>query len=203
MLAKSLANCHTKNVDSILFDDTPGARIRMFIAHENHDLWKNRFRGHNELSVAFHSHHCDLTILPVLGEFCNMQVSTEKDRNADSWSTWNLNAFKYKSKINADECKFNNLGQKTIYYLDELWYANAVNCHCNNYLELKANQIHSICAQKGKAAAWVCYEGKDDPNYDAICYSNADLTKFDDSELYKLMDKNYLYNTLNKVYPQL
>lgn len=35
MLAKSLRDCHARGVDSILFDDTPQARIRLFIANPN------------------------------------------------------------------------------------------------------------------------------------------------------------------------
>lgn len=199
ILEKSLADCHCKNVDSILFDDTPGARIRMFVAHEGHGLWKNTFRSNQPLETAFHSHHCDLDIMPVRGYICNVSVTTDNKCLADDkCKLWILDAYQYQSKIKENKGKFEWVNSRILCYLHS---SNYYSDGENRYLHLKAQEIHTIYVAEGKFAAWMVYEGKEDESYDSTCYSNADLTNFDDSELYKKKSADYWHKVLEKVYP--
>ncbi len=196
ILEKSLKNVHCYGMDSIVFDNTKGSITRMFIANENHEMWKNGdFTKTENLSIAIHPHHCDLTIVPIKGSFENIRFVTKKS----ILSPIKFNKFLYKSKIKDGQCHFKNLGEKNLYIKGRCWY-NPIFLY---NLELKAPDLHTVNVRKGELAAWAIYEGKEDKNYKSICYSNSDLNKFDSSRLYKKMDKNYLYKVLKKVYPEL
>lgn len=197
ILAKSLINCHAIGVDSILLDDTPGARIRMFIANENHELHKNhKFAGN--ISVAIHPHHCDLTLIPIRGAFENI-LFLDKPKEGMTYLEYEFDEYLYNSKITGSKCKFVKQGKKTLLFNGSMWHSP----NYNGYLEMAANTLHTVCAVRGQLTAWAVYEEKEDKNYQPVCYSNQDLTKFDDSLLYKKMDKEYLFNVLRKVYPNL
>ncbi len=216
ILSKSLINCHAFGVDSILFDDTPGRRVRMFIANENHVLWKNdlydgewqndgKYLPFNKMSVAFHPHHCDLELECIKGGFRNFTAYTFPKWQMDKWEdnmkfccdTFYLDEYLYKSKINCGECKFEKSETNVC-------LGTSFSCYKNgDFLKMKADTLHTIFVWKGQFCAWMVYEGKEDPNYQPICYSNRDLLTFDDSNLYKSMNKEYLYKILRKVYPQL
>lgn len=68
---QSLRNCHAMGLDSVMFDNTPGARFRAFIAHPWHEMYHNWNGG--KLSVAVHQHHCDVELLPIFGSVWNMR----------------------------------------------------------------------------------------------------------------------------------
>ena len=70
--SKSLINCHTVGVDSVVFDDTPGKVVRAFIANENHNLYLNSPWSYGPLSVALHAHHCEVTLKRIFGEVWNI-----------------------------------------------------------------------------------------------------------------------------------
>jgi len=194
MLQKSLINCHARGVDSILFDDTPGARIRMFIAHENHELWKNH-RDSDELSVAIHPHHCELDIDVIHGCIHNRKFTASKEEHYLTGRQYKK--YLYKSKIKENECKFEYLGDAPLYAfaVDRVYAYNPSRIH------LDASELHTVFVNLHETAAWVVYEGKEDSEYQPICYSNTDLTKFDDSGMYQLMTHDYLMRLLKRIYP--
>ena len=61
---------------------------------------------------------------------------------------------------------------------------------------LQANELHTVACEAKKVAAWLVFEGKEDPNYIPFTYSNADLDNADFSDLYKKADKNDVLNLL-------
>lgn len=187
---KSLANCHVEGVNSILFDDTPENRIRLFIARKNHTLWKNT-PSSRELSVALHTHHCNLTLEIVLGYTTNW--TTEHGYLV----TRPLQPYKYESNILTGKSSFVPKDEPTIFTL------NGYPSDENPILELPAQRLHTVNVGKDEEAAWFVYEGKEDPSYSPTCYSNADLTKFDDSNLYKKMTYEQIIENLTLIYPNL
>lgn len=205
ILNKSLKNVHCWGVDSVLLDDTPGERIRIFFARKDHELWKNIFKSMRDISIAYHSHHCDLTLECIYGSLIDehIQKITEdnKSRYIDHSMRWKLDEFLYKSPITKnEEGIFEKVGKAHIWYGGcNVLEPEADSEHgIDRIVNLKASDIHSVFVKKGQEAAWVVYEGKEDPDYSPICYSNADLTKFDKSGMYQKMDENYLDNLLKE-----
>jgi hypothetical protein len=197
MASKSLRNCHARGVDSILFDDTPGARIRLFVAHRNHELWKNSpmAQGNNEMSVGYHPHHCDLTLHVVQGVIANITAT----KHVMSFGRVNVNRYLYKSQIANGECRFELEQEKALLYVDGM----RVLTLADSTLFMPAQQIHTIAVDSNCPAAWFVYEGKEDPEYKPICYSNQDLTRFNAEGMYQPMDASYMCELLRSVFGDL
>lgn len=162
VLANSIANCHARGVHSLMLLDEPGKRIRLFVATEQHELWKNE-PGHVDISVGFHPHHCAITIEVVQGVIWNRILTLEPAGTP-------LSKYLYRSKLRGEEPGFERIGTAT--GTTESFRIQ----HGEPYEDIdrmSANDLHTIHVRKGEHAAWLIYEGREDPNYQPICYSTA------------------------------
>lgn len=184
--SKSLINCHTVGVDSVVFDDTPGKVVRAFIANENHNLYRNSPWSLETLSVALHAHHCDITLKRIFGEVWNITP-------VGALSGKRYASYKYQSTITTGHGSFirGDEGEDILVRLKETQLKRTMN--------LPAAQVHSIVVLRGKTAAWWVYEGTEDPNYNGMCWSDDDLSNFDFAPLYKPMSVDYLKGVLNMI----
>jgi len=175
VLEKSLINVHCKGVDSIVVKDAPGM-VRIFVARQDHELWRNdpdrRVSqvviplGDDTWSVALHKHHCDVTLMPILGDVYNVMGTP----NVQAETTL-MRPYRYKTPIGSHEGKFE--------LLDTTW----INLHLMKYpltgpKFLKANIPHSVYVPKNRPAAWWIWEGAEDPNYMPTVWSNDELENF-------------------------
>lgn len=208
MLAKSKIDCHARGVDSILFDDTPESRIRLFIARPQHELWRNGpprsasgIHHGEEMSVAFHPHHCDLILHLVQGSVVNsIGAPSDEDISVTFTPSRNkvrLSEYLYRSAITEGECAFEL--QREVAFLIE----SAGACRVGDQISLEARQMHTMYVPPGRQAAWFVYEGREDPDYKAVCYSNAKLSKFDATGMYQPMSEEYLVRSLQSVFGAL
>ena|GEM_PF-3566956 len=198
MVSKSLINCHARGVDSVLFDDNAGSRIRLFIANEGHELWKNRFAGTEKLSTAFHPHHCDITLVHVYGShLTNIQVDVIDDHPefVSKRNHFLYTEFDYQSQITTGKCRFKEIATRNLRLLSETNLDED-----NESVFLKSTDIHTIYVPKKCVCAWLVMEGKSNPNYKSLCYSNASLNKIKTTGMYKPMPKEYLLNTLSNIF---
>lgn len=173
-----------------MFLDKPGQTIRLFYADKNHDLWKNHPNSFLEkLSVGFHAHHCDLTIQSLTTYIGNWNVSLNEHFDYNQYS---VDEYEYESPIKG-QGRFVFKNQKSVLTDDfkRLMKGDA--------LKLKANQLHTVYVPRDKTAAWLVYEGAEDPNYKSYCYSNENLEKFDFSEHYKPLTETEILEILDKV----
>jgi hypothetical protein len=157
----------------------------MFIAEENHELWRNDYRLNYALSVAFHSHHCDITLDVIEGNVYNNTL--ELVNNSDNYK---FDCYMYQSKIKGQEPKFIKCDSVLVSPI----YSDLI----EEPLFLKAAKLHTIELFYNESAIWLVYEGKEDPNYMPIVYTNTDLTNFDFSPLYKKMTENDIEQLLQK-----
>lgn len=199
ILEKSLINCHVLGMDSVILDDTPGQRIRIFFANENHELYRNEYKP---VSLAAHAHHCDLTLAPLWGCFTNIIYligdKPKKDGivNAAGYlEDVQVNEWQYVSEIlNKGKGGFKlNSTNKSISTLERQLISN-IGPH--KRAVMKANDVHTVYVPKGQKAAWVVYEGKEDENYKSVSYTNTDLSRFNTCNLYTKMDEDYLTGLL-------
>ena len=195
-LSASRMNCHTRNVHSIMLSDVPGARIRLFIAIPEHDLYRNfpgavqnyagRPEANTEMSVGFHAHHCDLTLACVYGTFLNWRVSTDGVQIP-------VHVFHYDSALNGGSGKFINRGG------DCLNSESTQFVRAGEFVHLDASDIHTVAVDRGEMAAWLVFEGKEDADYLPRPYSNADLEQHDPTGLYVPMSEGDIRNLLRMV----
>ena len=194
VLKRSFKNCHATGVHSIVLDqDANGYLKRAFLTDETHVLWQNRVLDNSGMTIALHSHHCDIEIQVVEGEIYNMSADVSID--SLGYQVW---GWKFESQITNGSGKFVKTNQ--CFTLDNIQEKKLV---AGETLRLKANEHHTVFVEKGKKTSWIIQESKEDPNYDNTCYSNNDLTKFDFSGLYKPFSKEELLATLESRDKQL
>lgn len=200
VLSKSLMNCHCIGLHSIMLSDVPGRRIRLFIADDNHEMWKNHFTEDEPMSVGFHAHHCDLTLDVIYGEITNWVISEvlierDKFRQPLALDPGLLNAYRYTSAITTGEMEIQEVGVSFAFkcekYITYAQYGAAF---------MKANEIHTVYVEADKIAAWMVYEGKEDPDYIPYIYSTSKPEVLPSGYLYyQPMPYSMLINLLRKI----
>jgi hypothetical protein len=184
----SLVNCHVRGVDSIMFDDTPGKRIRVFVAGENHELCTNEPPFLFAMSAAIHPHHCNVTLDPHSGPIYNVIAYPSEGR---AERVVKFLEFKFQSAINNAQGSFVLTGQwKTLGAQSKLM---------TEPVHMKANVLHTMWSPKGAKSAWFVYEHEEDTNYSNVAYSNWNLEKFSFQDFYKPMSEDYLRKLLNEL----
>jgi len=180
----SVRNCHVRGVDSIMLLNAPGMRIRLFVARPEHELGHNMpyQQTHKPLSVGYHPHHCDITLQVVRGWIMNRLFKPLLFNQAVPKVTV-LSSFVYHSKLLGQKPGF----QGTVFGVTHSDYDTIVNV--GESLELDARDCHTIGAKVGSTPAWLVYEGEEAANYQPICYSDDDLTKFNFDDMYTPMSE--------------
>lgn len=189
----SLINCHCQGLHSIVFHNTDGSRIRLFVADENHVLYKNELsllRDGGTQSIAFHPHHCDLTLHSVFGHINNWLVTP-----ASEVGVLPVKKYEYQSAINHDYGGFSEVESEENHIASLGFYEIQ-----KGYSQfLKAHQIHTIIVPKGTKAAWFIYEGQEWTNYKPVCYSVSDLNDINMDDLYQPMNQKKMFELLKSV----
>lgn len=179
-----LRDCHVKSVDSILLD-APSTKLRVFIAKESHELWKNIDHDNQIMSVGYHNHHCDVSLHSLKGIVHNILI---KPDIGNKFSVYN-----YQSKIGTRylEGKFEFIKHTGIRKIDNGSFG---------YVFMDSTEFHTIYVEKGKMAAWLVIEGKEDPDYRPVTISNNhNLERSNFRGFYGKMSIKECVETLRKV----
>lgn len=167
----SLRNCHAQGMHSILLREDP--IVRMFVTTSDHEMWRTD-EHQIPTTIAFHSHHCDIRLEAVHGEFANI-----------TWlrggREFRFHGYRFNSKINGGDGQFESLGP-TVYH-DRVPSQLTVKPG-SPPVNMEASEIHSVVVPKGKVSAWLVTESTEDLNYSPIAWSTQDLTKFTPKNLY-------------------
>lgn len=186
VLEKSLINVHCMGMDSLVIKDAPNM-VRMFIARHDHQLYRNAVKpSFVPLSVCLHKHHCDVTLMPIFGEIWNVTPSEDGDE------TRLVKPYQYRSAIAHGAGQFVALDSTSIPIKLDMYMIKRP-------LFLHADQLHTIYVPCGKPAAWWIWEGKEDPNYNSIAYSDAKLEEFSFDEMNQPMTEKQLKQDLELI----
>lgn len=150
----AIKHCHARGLDSIMLHDEPGNRIRMFIAQHNHELHLNRSPA---MTLAVHSHHCDVRFVNVYGDAQNDRFRVMLDPMG------NFHEMDYKSAIITGTGSLTPTGARGV--MIEVGYEPLA----NNPV-MRANEMHTIWAAPGPCA-WLVIEGVEDGDYDSRCWT--------------------------------
>lgn len=177
LAAKSIVNCHAMGVDSLVMADPYGSKMaRVFIAHKDHELWRN-LPGESIMSVGYHAHHCDVLLKPIYGAVFNLLVRPSELRLSPKGC---YREFMYQSPITGEKGTFVATGNRCEF---SPWIVRL----SKKTIEMKAKEVHTIYVPRGEEAAWYVFEGAEDPIYTPLTWSNANLEKFDFKPLYQPM----------------
>lgn len=192
IVEKSIFNCHCLGLHSIMLLDSPEKTIRMYYSTAMSSMYKNLPETflNKEMTLGFHSHHCNLTLECIKGRFLNWEVSKQKSNENYSIQA---RAYKYQSKIKDGELQFKELGEVHLNTTAYRWVSVGEAVH------MPADQIHTVATELGCDAAWLVYEGKEDAEYDSLCYSNSNPNLVDTTFLYVKPNKEQVLAVLKRV----
>jgi hypothetical protein len=157
-----------------MFLDTPEKRLRMFVSTPESEMWYNtpqELLGGAPLSIAFHSHHCNITLETLTGEIKNWQVRAGNFGHP-------LYKFTYDSKLIGTGNGFKNAGLGAI----ETRSIHTLVAGESEYMDAQA--VHTVSVPRNTYAAWLVYEGREDPDYNPTTWSNHDLEQISLEGLY-------------------
>lgn len=189
----SLMHCHAKGLHSIVLLEKP--MIRLFVTDSKHSLG---VRDLDEIptTIAFHPHHCDLTLTTIRGEFWNHTLDVSTPHGNGYVAERRLTLFNWESKIGGGDGKFIK-GNSPYYGPKEGFIINRTYHRLGSSIFMSAHELHTVYVRPGHRAAWLVVEGKEDPNFKPIAFSRQDLTKFDSNDLYKPMSEKQAQKLLN------
>lgn len=199
MIERALGNCHAEGVDSIVFRQTKDWRLlRLFVAHPHHTLWTNSLDPTVEQSVAFHPHHCDVTLIAVSGIVSNFWgYRPDALRESAGLSLW---PYRWSSKITGGTGRMVKLSADPVPFRTY----DGPPLNRGDVTSMPAHRCHTIRVPKNSAAAWFVIEGEEDPFYSPICYSmRGDLDKDDLATLYQPMTQESIRQALRVAFPDV
>jgi hypothetical protein len=190
IVQKSYLNCHVKGLHSIMLLDCPEKTIRLYVATKEHELYKNfpEYFRREGLSVAFHPHHCSLTLEVIKGNILNWIVREDLEDGK-----WAIDKWFYQSAIKEGKARFNHLGVTVLKNVEYEFLGEGSSSF------MSANVVHTVGVGEGEEAAWLVYEGKEDVNYQPYAYSNTDLSKENFDGLYQKPTKAEVLEILKEV----
>lgn len=194
IVEKSFLNCHVKGLHSIMLLESPEQTIRLFVSEPSTPIAKNtkfNILERGVQTVAFHPHHCDITLHVVKGTVTNHiveQVSIEDEiyntRNPEKLKGLGYffaKKYFFESAIRSEErtSKFKYSSTQMLRFIDSKDISEG------SSLLLKATDIHTVTTYDIGTTAWFVYEGKEDPNYSPFCFNVCELSEETNPNLYK------------------
>ena len=183
----SLCDCHVIGLDSVVFNNTPGARVRAYVTQPGHELWMNDPFMKYPMSLAFHPHHCDLTLTPIFGTWENVRLQPSGELKY----LRRYREYKYVSEITEGAGGFVDTG------MIRKWYVNVETVLESRFMDAK--EIHTVYVPNQAEAAWYVHEHKEDPYYLGLNYSNTDLELWSPARLYRPMSEDRLLSLLDRM----
>lgn len=176
-----LYNCHVMGLHSLMLQDEPGNRIRMFVATSSHQLHPGP--GDEDMPLAVHPHHCDVTLINLYGAPVNHIY--RRELGPGSWDRCSYSSGVTGTPSLKVVCRDIHLARQERHYLNK------------EGTFMPASTLHAISVPVSSAAAWLVLEGQEDPNYESYCYTKN--PKFDPTHLYQPMDKDEASEMLRSV----
>lgn len=191
ILNRSLLDCHAKGLHSIMLSDTPRNRIRLYVSMPDSDITTVKpMEDFQSPPISYHPHHCNLTLSCVSGTLFNNRIAPTW---ADDVDAFEIDRYKYKSKINTGDIRFEYGG---IAYMEHAAYHQV---NAGQSLWMHAADVHTVLTWSGQLTAWFVFEGNEDPEYAPYAYSNRDLANQDFSGLYNKPSEEDVYELLKSV----
>lgn len=180
IVKRSFLNCHAKDLHSIMLLEPPGHMIRLFIAMPGNELYKNENPLGKDQVIAFHPHHCDLTLHCVKGSFKNWII---REAFPDDYNDhcFDIGKYKFNSLIleGKEQGGFTFIDKVKVKTVSDVIYRAGESVH------MKAWEVHTVNVSHTQVTAWFVYEGEENKGYLPNAYSMADLVRQDMSELYQ------------------
>lgn len=166
---KNLLNCHSIGLHSFPVSFENGLYKRIFYADYNHNLWKT-----DPLELAIHPHQVDIKITVLEGILFNPLFEVSSNPNDGTI----FQKYQWDSVILNGKGGFRYLGSDTLKSLSYSSYKKGESTI------MKSCEMHTVSVSRGYRAVWLIEESVPICEYFPISYSNHDLTKWNQQDLY-------------------
>lgn len=194
-VTSGLAHCHARGLYSIVLQTTP--MVRLFYAAPDHALHRNQ----TGRVVGFHAHHCNLNLIPVFGEITNVFGQRQNLRpTAKDYAEHKVvdtRAFWYQSVITGGVRSGAGFrAMSTDIHTIRVWPRPM-----HDAMIMDAGALHTINLVRGQDAAWIVFEGAEDPFYRPVTYAPlcVDLTRASFEGMYQPMTEDEIRKVLARV----
>ena len=166
----AIGDCHVKGLHSLVLNEEPGNRIRMFYASQFHHLaWGER--GNQPMPLAIHTHHCDVTLVGIFGTAASLEYQLGGEGGVDLFKC------RFDSAITGAGALVSRGTHR------HLWMTRRVVLNHGASAAMRADVLHTVIVPERQAAAWLVIEGAEDPDFVSVCYTNRPI--WDPSQLYR------------------
>jgi len=184
-LPNAIENCHAMGLHSIMLSADPGNQLRLFITTMEHEMADKSLNP----TIAYHPHHCDVTLIPVLGKVQNVvALATRHDADREPF-----HVCLWQSGV-VGKAKLKNTG--LVQHIDTQALA------LEKPVFMPARQLHTVIVPPLSVAAWLVQEGAEDTDYVPFCLSRSPDTFMPDC-LYKKRDSAFASEMLRVVLGRL
>lgn len=169
IVKSSYINCHVHGLHSIMIVDKPGSRVRMYVAESGcalKDCTPDKIKFGGKLPLGFHAHHCALTFEIVKGVLNNWIVFP----SSFGGNYKGFNSYRFKSPILEETGGFDLVGKDLFMITDKV-----ERLYEGHITRMEADQIHTVSIDETKITSWIVYEGKENPDFQNLTFSNIDL----------------------------
>ncbi len=202
---KSLKNCHVRGLHSVVLNEDEKGLLRVFYTSQDHELWQNqpaKFRrmqwyGCNSempISIAIHPHHSEFAFTVLSGTITNVEFGDEMSGISAWGRAISMPKWKWTSAILNGQGRFELVDNDSVIYLGE--------CHiysAGQKFSMLAAQMHTVFVPYGMEAMWMIREIASIEPPPSYCWSNADLSKWSDKDLYQKFDVDELEEIIEKI----
>lgn len=195
IVEKSIFNCHTRGLHSIMLLESPEQTIRLYYSAADSEMCRNYPFSNKQSSIAAHPHHCDISIQVIKGPITNIIYERVQLFRSGLKPQVDLIPHEYISAITTSKGgAFKRTGAPVTfcYEPEEL--------STKDWLPMSADQIHSVACPYGTSTAWFIFEGKEDINYKPIAFARHCLDEEDFQGLYIKPTREQVRNILNELF---
>jgi hypothetical protein len=179
--SRSLRNCHTNGLDSIVLVQQDGkCLVRLFVARPEHDLWLNHPALKAPLSIALHPHHCDIALHVVKGVLHNHVAVVGSIKGT---YVRKMGQYRFRSAIKSGKpASFERMDDMEV----SIYATNIL--HEDDSIWMPSTLIHTVSVARHEPCACFVYEGRENPNHIPLCWTdNHELVRTPLSGLYEPM----------------
>ena len=195
ILRHSSRNCHVQGLHSVMFREHNGFGLRLYVVTDDHLIWRNQRHGipSTPMISGFHPHHSNLMLHCVHGEIVNKRAGLLVGHNhQEDEYTQKLRRYKFDKSVEDKEIE-------TGFVFEGFDYVRSISditLTAGSFLSMTSKDMHTIYVDRNQTAAWFVYNGQPDPDYVPLLWSNAELHKIDNDQLYLPMSDNELVSLL-------
>ncbi len=191
ILQHSSQNCHVHGLHSIMLQEGYGFGMRLYVVTDDHMLWRNQRHGIPLTSMVsgFHPHHSNLTLHCIRGEIVNKRAEILIGESyAEDDYTRKLRRYRFDKSVEDKDVE-------TGFVLEGYDYVRStkdVVLTAGAFVSMMSKEMHTIHVEQGQTAAWFVYNGQPDSDYVPLLWSNAELHKIENDQLYLPMSAHGL-----------